>query len=366
MPNLKFEGIDITSSNNYELETEKGSPKSKNLDNIAQQGSKSPLSKMTNLDSHCKICTHLVDSGKSVGCDICDGWVHLDCSEMTTQDWNYIKKHKKKTILKYVCPQCLDKKPRGNKSNEASNLDAKIENLTTMVTELAEHNRDFMKKMNEEEVKAPVWPKVEQKLQSSVAQVLENQKEKDEKLLNLILYNLPESKVIEAGKDNNKEDRKEVKDIFCFLNSDMPEAEVSQKILCVTRLGRRKEGDDVRPRPVKVELDSESFKIKTLKYARFLQEYHIPKIGISHDKTKQEMNEDRELKSKLMKTREDNPNGSFQIYDKRVMTRDEADKLKKQKADRYQERQRKAKSAISQKDVSEVKTPVTGKVPGSA
>ena len=67
-----------------------------------------------------------------------------------------------------------------------------------------------------------------------------------------------------------------------------------------------------------------------------------------------------------MKTREENPNGSFIIYEKKIMATEEADRLKKLKADRYQERLRKATSAGGQKGETVVKPPVTGQGPGSS
>jgi len=126
------------------------------------------------------------------------------------------------------------------------------------------------------------------------------------KRLNLIVYNLPESAQTEEGEDK-KEDTEKVTDIICHLNKGAPKEEVEQRLVCISRLGRRRK-DNQFVRPVRVEIDSLHFKERTLKNARLLKDYIIPGIGLSHDKTRQEMEDDRELRCQLMERREADTN----------------------------------------------------------
>ena len=110
----------------------------------------------------------------------------------------------------------------------------------------------------------------------------------------------------------------------------------------VVRLGRRKQEPDEKPRPLKVVVSYVETKEKVLRNAYRLRNFRIPKIGISHDKTTREMEDDRKLKSKLVKTREANPTVEYMIYNKTVMKREDVKAIKEEKERMFKERQAKA------------------------
>ena len=95
----------------------------------------------------------------------------------------------------------------------------------------------------------------------------------------------------------------------------------------VERMGRRK-GKDDRPRPIKVELPSVEMKFKAIRRAQKLKDYKTPKIGISFDKTKNEMEEDTALRQFLSNTKATDPASDYVIYNITIVTRAEATRLK--------------------------------------
>ena len=307
----------------------------------------SPFKHLKNLDTLCRTCSKNIDDDFCIQCDRCDGWLHLDCARVDEEDWAYACQNKK-TVFKYFCPLCLEEISSGKCQDTKHALtDARLDSLSEMGKLLFEQSKVIMNKLDEtKEVASPVlWPKVETKLQSSFFEVLNEQKEIEEKKRNLIAYGVPETKKTKEGKDDYVEDHKTISDLLKHLHEDIDDYVTDPSRCKVKRLGRRQEGDDQKPRPIKIELESVDIKNKALRNARLLKDYKIPRIGLSHDKTKKEMNEDRVLKGQLMKKRESDPTTEYQIYNKEIMTKEEANALKEEKQRIYNERLAKASKA---------------------
>ena len=194
-----------------------------------------------------------------------------------------------------------------------------------------------------EETKAPVvWPTVattrlEKNIETKMTQVVNNQKEIDEKKCNLIVFNLPEIEETADGKEEIQEDYRNVTDILSYLDHTYEPLDLRPENL--TRLGPKRKGKDSGTRPIKVELCSSSIKTRALRYAYRLKDYTIPKIGISYDKTSQELQEDRTLKQQLVDKRKEDPLGDYIRYGKEIMKRTDAAIIKKNKQDEWTTRQ---------------------------
>lgn len=304
------------------------------------------INQTLNNQLNCIVCSKPVDDG-SIECDICLCWVHNECSGMDKKDLTYALTNKK-TILKFHCPKCLE---AGN--NQVSSHSSMIKDLTDKVDLVLAQHKEILNRLdarNNEEIKStPVWPKVEQNIQSSFEEVFINQKEIEEKKYNIVLFGVPESGEPKDGKNNKKEDHDKAVDVVCHLDDQVSPDDLEPSDCKVTRLGRKRPEQDEKPRPIKVELPDVETRKRVLKNARLLKSYKIKKIGVSHDKTKKELEADRVLRADLRKTREENADVEYIIYDKKVMKKVEADKLREQKEKQYRERQE-GKEKFTQRD----------------
>ena len=286
---------------------------------------------------NCTVCAQIVVDG-AIECDKCEKWTHYDCTGMDKKDIDYAQKNKK-TKLIYLCPPCFairNDSPSKCQDIKHSKLETRVDDMSLKLDLIL----DTLKKNNiNAETKAPVWPRVEETIQSSLEEVLENQKEIDEKKYNVILFGVAEAKPLEGGGENFREDHKTATDVVLHLDDQVTEEDLRPSFCKVTRLGKRKDGPDEKPRPIKIELPDEETKKRTLKNARLLKDYKIQKIGISHDKTKKELAADRVLRAELRKKREEDAEGEYTIYDKKVMKKEEATKIKEHKERLYKERQ---------------------------
>ena len=137
-----------------------------------------------------------------------------------------------------------------------------------------------------------------------MAEVIRDQEDKKEKQNNIILFGLPESAQMENGKDNQVEDHKKVAEALLHIDKDMQPSMVDQTQMEVSRIGWKKNENESKPRPVKVKFSRSGMRESLLKKARNLKDYKIPKLGISHDKTSKELEEDRNLRTEQKFKRE--------------------------------------------------------------
>ena len=132
-----------------------------------------------------------------------------------------------------------------------------------------------MKTNNNKEVTVDI----EEKVQATVMEALDNSKEKEEKEKNVIFFNVPEVDEQLEKKDENKKKEEE----FLTINGIMKEAEKDHFTPLlnksnVQRIGQRRPGS-IRPRPIIVKLASTEAKWFLLRNARHLKESTI-KWGI--------------------------------------------------------------------------------------
>ena len=285
----------------------------------------------------CRKCTKGIDDAreKTIFCDRCNGCIHQKCSEITREEFSYINKAKATTKLIYHCPVCVKELMDGNRADNAiAQQNAKLQNLAESVLYLIEQNKLLIaaiqtesstvseNKVLLEEIKTG---KNEEDIQVQLKEVIVDQSEIDEKKKHIIVFNLPEADETPDGKKEEEEDYTKVKEMLSFLDSRIDTNAIDMKN--IERMGRRK-GKDDRPRAIKVELPSVEMKFKAIRRAQKLKEYKTPKIGISFDKTRKEMKEDMILRKLLSDTKAADPAGDYVIFNKQLVTRVEATRLK--------------------------------------
>ena len=166
---------------------------------------------------------------------------------------------------------------------------------------------------------------VEDRIKGNVSEVLEAQKEKEDRKNNIILFNIPEHEDSERG---NKWDRRSAANVCDFVVPD-----INHEIK-IERLGvRRKPTPDIpspKPRPIKVFLKDSNVRDRILKNARRLKNSAHQHVGISADKTKQERDRDYLTRNEFKKRKSDGED--IVLYRGEIYPKSEAPWLKKSRA----------------------------------
>ena len=279
-----------------------------------------------NMDGMCRVCVKGINdkTESSIYCDRCNGCIHLKCTKLTKEEFNYTSETRNSKLFFY-CSICDKELNQGNRDDDAvSQQNAKIQNLTELTHFIIAQNKLLLEEIqtkNKVILQEIQTTKKDDDIQIQLEEVIVNQSEVEEKKKNLIVFNLPE-----AQEENEEEDdHTQIKEVLAFLDSRINTEAIDMKK--IERMGKRK-GKDDRPRAIKVELPSVETKFKAIRSAQKLKDYKIPKIGISFDKTKKEMDEDIILRKKPADAKTADPTGDYVIFKKEVVTRAEATRLK--------------------------------------
>ena len=302
----------------------------------------------------CRKCHEQVgDDG--ISCDRCLCWLHTGCCRLNEDEYDYLVSNIKTELL-FHCKSCIEElKGKAGEDTKIGQLSAKVDNLTQTVNIMMEmmrmqNEKKADKEIQKQEKTTNYWEeakKLREEAQKSaketakdtvfqMKEVINNEKEKEKKEKNIIIFNLPES----APEKESEEDNNKAKEILSFLEEDLP---IPPK-LTFLRLGRRSTDKEAKTRPVLISLPTVDMKFRFLKKATTLKDFKTyPKIGISHDKTKKEVQEDNTLRAELAIKRAQNPDADYIIFTKQVMPRAEANKIKQEKQEAYRIRQEKNK-----------------------
>ena len=241
---------------------------------VKKKGKKSSISNTTILADEpvpCKICSVLIEEGSSIRCDACLEWVHLDCTDLTTTSFNFLKKRDLPQSIKWHCPSCE------NKTDKPDTVD-QIDRLATLITMVTRQNAEILQSLHSDKTT------VESKIKVCVSEHIEDQREIDDRKNKIIFYNLPETG---EGAEGIKEDLDKVKKVIKHVCPDMETDDLTCSDL--SRLGTKREPTTDRPtpnpRPIKIVLKGSPDRNSILKNARKLKGSIFQKVGISADKT---------------------------------------------------------------------------------
>ena len=249
------------------------------INNVKGRGKKSSISNITILADEpvpCKVCSVLIEEGSSIRCDSCSEWVHLECTDLTTPFFNFLKKKDLPQCIKWHCPNCENMTDKPN----TSTVD-RIDRLETLITTVTRQNAQILQSLHSEKTT------VENKIKVCVTEHIEDQKQIDDRKKNAILFNIPESG---EGTEGKKEDLDKVKKVIKHVCPDMETDDLTSSDMF--RLGDKREvttdTPNPNPRPIKIILKSSPDRDSILKNARKLKGSIFQKVGISADKTKKE------------------------------------------------------------------------------
>ena len=295
----------------------------------------------------CKLCKEEVTAKcEGLTCDRCDSWWHAACAGLTESEYSFFNdKPTEDSIknVKFICKICQEEESPDVKafdliSKLVTRMDKQERNNLLLQQGLAAV-LDFMKDGTQKEEQTQVC--LEEKVQSTIQEVLDNNKEKEEKETNVILFNVPE--VSEEEERKTEEEKKE--EDFLTVNNIIQDVEKDHFTAMVDssnieRLGQQRPGS-TRPRPIKVRFDTKEEKWYLLRNAYHLknsktQSHHD--VVIRADKTKAELNADRKLKAECTKRREETGE-NWIIFADQIMLKEnveafKAERKKKREAER--------------------------------
>lgn len=266
------------------------------------------------IDSPCKVCSKGVGEDKGVKCDRCTAWVHLDCSGLEASEFGLLAKIQTLSV-KWNCPVCmkeLEKLPDPNDKMAAH--DAKMDTMMEIVKVLQQQNTMILQHLLKQ------GEKMEEKVEHYVRETFEEDREKEARKNNLIVYNLKESEK-ENETAAEREDFEETFKVFCEVDGALTDYVLGERVEKVTRLGR-KPALGGKPRPVKVVFKDNDTKMRILRKSKNLKKSESFKsVGISTDKTMKERAHDKKLVEERNKRREDGQD--VVIFRGEVITREE-------------------------------------------
>ena len=235
--------------------------------------------------------------------------------------------------------------------DHAAEIDKKIDEKFRSFEE--KNNKTVDEKMSQK-MTTEIYSKSEQvaiedKIQKQVSQSFDEMKEREERKLNLIFFNIKESTKKEKA-EAFKEDIEKVKEVLSHTNPDLSENIVKDlQEDKMTRLGNKDDSNDQtkRPRPIKLTLKNEKTKFKILKNSSLLKNFQSQQnVGIKPDLTKQQQIEDKELRAQLKRRKDGGED--VMIYRNKVILREDHAKLKSE----YQQQTQQSANSTNSNDNS--------------
>ena len=209
--------------------------------------------------------------------------------------------------IKWFCPKCPDATSSPAIDKHVALQDAKIDKLSSMFEHMQSKMEAVLNKMGTKS------KDIEQNIGQHVSEVIQDQREIEEKKNNLMVFNLAESADESAEVDN-------VKKLLTFVNDKIDTDQINSK--SITRLGLKRPKDDQRPRPLKITFDDAETKWQYIKNAKKLgQNVSFKKVGLSLDKTNCERLRDEKLRADLAIHRKNRPNDDMIIFRGHVIPR---------------------------------------------
>ena len=236
------------------------------------------------------------DGALSIQCDRCSEWFHLGCTKLSKAQFNFLGKCNNNELLWFCDPCKIDDKDQFHPGAAIAQQAIKLEALTQIVITLQQQNSVIINKLTKEKSE-------DDQIQVHVKEYLNEQNELNDIKNNLILFNLPEAENND-GEIPEETDLKITKEIFeCVDNTvDTSKFDTSK----VFRMGKRRQGNNIGPRPIKIILNSSSEKSKILSKTKKLRDSSsFGQVRISVDRTKKEREQYRQLKNRCDELRKE-------------------------------------------------------------
>lgn len=282
-------------------------------------------------NENCITCKELAKSDV-IECQWCQKWEHKVCAKLSDDD--FILLGNTSDRIRFYCSLCA---PRVDVVlrffdgfyEKQMCIDARLQDIETQLTRLSGLQQVAPSLSNSETMQVDqtvtdqggTHPGVtntaqptSNELSNAVKSVINEEKERDRRKLNLIMHNIPESEA-EAPVTRKQEDTKQVTDVFS------KQLKVEANISSIVRLGKK--GSGPKPRLLRVTVNSESEKAAILRNIKRLRLSDTPanyrKIFITPDLTPREREANKELRAQLAEANKEG--NQFKIKNGRIVRR---------------------------------------------
>ena len=239
---------------------------------------------------NCSGCDDVIDEGvQSIECHKCKLWSHKSCTELSEAEYRVLERGGESLL--WQCNKCINDGGAGNV--QATRADVKLDRLLNMFQDMIQR----MEKIEGAQMGKSIDQKIEEAVDRKMTEVMDETKEKEQRKLNIIIANLPESNV-GTYEEKRREDRDKVKHLVGRI-TDLPEVELGEAF----RLGPVQIGHNVRPRLIKMVIRSEESKSEIMRNVYRLNDgiEFENRVYINNDSTPRERTKYRELKVELLR-----------------------------------------------------------------
>ena len=273
----------------------------------------------------CNVCRQNVGEVDALQCDNCQSWAHLGCTSLSLTQYNFLHDYPSSNF-KWFCHRCdalVPFKASVSDSGQEARFDAqdtKIDSLTEVIKDISNTNKLILQLLQKDQ-------SIESKIKTHVDQAFSDNRERDEKMNNVIVFNIPECA-----------DESDDVSIICeVLSHTCPEAKFDDlEAARISRIGKKKEGESQRPRPIKVKLHNTEDRNRLVKNSKNLKSYtRYERVGLSKDKTYAQIVKERGLRATRDLWIKEGKDAV--IYDDMVMLRDEMERRQAERRDPNQE-----------------------------
>ena len=247
----------------------------------------------------CKSCNKPAD-GETIQCDWCGEWEHKTCAKLS--DNHYKLLNEPSPNIMFFCSSCH---PKVKVTLEASyninelhiSLDKRLklieEKLSKIPDNLSDHlsQCSLLQPIQDMQIQDPqssiqntsnsISDISPNKISSAVVSLLNDEKEREKRCMNIIIHNLPES-TAKTGEERKQDDISKITEM-CNQNLETPTS-----VTNAVRLGK-KSTDPNKPRIIKVTVGSKRERAKILSKCTNLRNpsmpSHLKKVFITPDLT---------------------------------------------------------------------------------
>ena len=272
----------------------------------------------------CRICREEVPKADGLQCNRCKGWVHgaKSCSELSKAQFKFMFQQSDIPAIQYICLSCrkdesdkVDPRDVVVRDAVAQNA-AKLEVVGHYVDLLQQQSRTIMDYMK-------TSSKTDSSIRLHVTEAISDQKDREDRKNNIILYNIPECDAKATAGVVEAETIQNVKNVFNYVEPGVDTTGLNGKN--VIRLGKPRtpseEYPNPRPRPIKVILRNPQEVSLLRNNARKLKDNNgLNHVGISADKTWKEREEEREVRQEYNKRKHEDKEDVI-IYNNKVILR---------------------------------------------
>lgn len=246
----------------------------------------------------CRACPKLIGKENAVRCTQCKGWLHHKCTGLSKHEYEFLC-NTPTTKLLFSCVKCFSDPTSPAPNQEQLNNEARFDKIEKMCQSFGEQSKEIFELLSAKKDDQKEEKKKENiQVSLSVQEAVREEHDKDEKKNNLILFNLPEF----VGNEEDNDDILKVKEVLGFVKG-IPIVDILDSST-VTRLGRKKEDPEEKPRAIRIAFGIPARKMDILRNAYKLANHDdFRKLGLSMDMTKKERDAEYILRGELLRRR---------------------------------------------------------------